>query len=186
VQSPKSFQSVQDAYRLLQDLGAPPRLIHHVTLVGEAADLLIAQFTALGLSFDADRIRLGVAFHDVGKILYPAELTEPGKQHEPAGEALLLAHHVDPNIARCCRSHGQWAEMTCEFEEWVVALADNLWKGKRNIALEHQVITAIATQLNSPYWDLFVDLDNGFEAIAAGGASRLLRSVEPASLSPED
>jgi hypothetical protein len=36
------FQSVRDAYKLLEDLGAADRLIQHVQLLGEAADELIA------------------------------------------------------------------------------------------------------------------------------------------------
>jgi hypothetical protein len=97
-------------------------------------------------------------------------------QHESAGELLLLSQHVDPKIARCCRSHGQWQQMECSFEELVVALADNLWKGKRNIELEHQLITKIAIMLNRDYWSIFIEIDAGFEAIAAAGDLRLSRS----------
>jgi hypothetical protein len=34
--------------------------------------------------------------------------------------------------------------MACDFEELVIALADNLWKGKRNTELENKVITNAA------------------------------------------
>jgi hypothetical protein len=94
---------------------------------------------------------LGVAFHDTGKILYPAELTEKGDRHEAVGEILLLANGVDPQIARCCRSHGQWQQMKCSFEELTIALADCLWKGKRDRELEHRVIAAVAIMCDRDY-----------------------------------
>jgi hypothetical protein len=173
----KSFKSVPDAYELLRELGASDRLIQHVKLVGEAAEELILKLQKLEISFDSDWVRLGVAFHDVGKILHPLELFEKGTQHEAAGELLLLAQNVDPKIARCCRSHGQWQHLECSFEELVVALADNLWKGKRNVELESKLITAVAAMSVRDYWEIFIDLDSGFELVAAGGDRRLDRSL---------
>jgi hypothetical protein len=41
---------------------------------------------------------------------------------------------------RCCRSYEPWSLMDCAFEELMVALADNLWKGKRNTDLENIVV----------------------------------------------
>jgi putative nucleotidyltransferase with HDIG domain len=174
-----TFQSIQDSYQFLQKLGASPRLMQHVKLVGEAAEMLILQFQKLGISFDPDWIRLGVIFHDVGKILHPSELIEKGHEHEAAGEMLLLSQGVDPKIARCCRSHGQWQKMECDFEELVVALADNLWKGKRNTELENNVIAKVVKMCDQDYWSIFVELDSGFEKVAAGGDLRLSRSVAP-------
>jgi HD domain len=172
-----TLASVRDAYKLLEDLGASTQLIQHVKLVGEAAEILISQIEQFGFSFDRDSIRLGVAFHDTGKILHPSELVEKGNRHEAAGEILLLAHGVDPKIARCCRSHGQWQQLECSFEELVIALADCLWKGKRNPELEHRVIAAVAIMCDRDYWDIFVDLDSGFERVAADGDLRLSRSI---------
>jgi HD domain len=173
----KSFKSVRDAYEFLAELGAADRLIQHVKLVGEAAEELISQLQKLGIPFDPDWVRLGVAFHDVGKILHPLELVERGNQHEAAGELLLLAQNVDPKVARCCRSHGQWQHIECNFEELVVALADHLWKGKRNVELESNLITAVVGISGRDYWEIFIDLDSGFELIAAGGDRRLDRSL---------
>jgi HD domain len=176
-QNLKTFQSSPDGHKLLQEIGAPPHLIQHVKLVGEAAELLILQFQQLDLLFDREWIRLGVVFHDAGKILHPAELVEKGTQHEAAGELLLLSQGVDPKIARCCRSHGQWQQLECSFEELAVALADCLWKGKRDRELEHRVIAKIAELLDRNYWDLFGCLDDKFEEIAAGGDLRLSQSM---------
>jgi hypothetical protein len=55
----------------------------------------------------------------------------------------------------------------------VVALADNLWKGKRNVELESKLITAVATMSERDYWEIFIDLDSGFELVAARGDRRL-------------
>ncbi len=170
------FDSIEDAYKFLQDLDAPSDLIQHVKLVAEAAEILILQFEQLNLSFDPEWIRLGVAFHDIGKILYPAELNKRGNQHEAAGEQLLLDRGIDPKIARCCRSHGQWNQMECSFEELAVALADCLWKGNRNVELEHLMISRSAQILNQDYWDVFIKLDDLFEEIARSGDLRLSRS----------
>jgi CRISPR/Cas system-associated endonuclease Cas3-HD len=38
--------------------------------VGEAADLLIQKFNQMNLDFDDKFVRLGVAFHDAGKIIH--------------------------------------------------------------------------------------------------------------------
>jgi hypothetical protein len=171
-----TFQSVQDSYQFLQYLGASPRLVQHVKLVGEAAEMLILQFQKFGIAFDADLIRSGVVLHDVGKILHPSELIEKGTAHEVAGELLLLSKGVDPKIARCCRSHGQWQKIECSFEELVVALADNLWKGKRIIELERKVFSKAVERCGKDYWDIFMALDGEFEKVALGGDLRLSRS----------
>ncbi len=192
----RAFSTVVEAYDLLAQLGAPPQLILHVRLVGEAAELLIAKLTALAVTFDPHFVRLGVAFHDAGKILHPAELSDRGNRHEIDGERLLIANGVDPAIARCCRSHGTLqsvrigsesvlAEIAseCVFEELLVALADTLWKGKRNSKLEELTIERIAKNANYDDWNLFVDLDNCFENIAAAGDLRLVLSQSTAPIS---
>ncbi len=174
--SSRAFQTVQDVYQFLRELGAPSKLLLHVQLVGEAAELLIAKLNELQVQFDANFVRLGVAFHDSGKILHPAELTARGNHHEADGESLLVRHGVDPNLARCCRSHGQWQTLQCSVEELIVALADTLWKGKRSPQLEELAIQRLPMHCSKAYWELFVEMDSCFEAIAASGDSRLLRS----------
>lgn len=167
----------ETALQLLRDLGAPPRLVRHVELVGEAADDLIAALTAQGVVLDGEFVRVGVVLHDVGKVLHAQELSASGSMHEAAGEALLIAKGVSPDVARVCRSHAQWATMTVRFEELLVALADALWKGVRRPALEQRVIAEAAARKGVATWDLFVALDTAFEAIAADGDARLAGSV---------
>ena len=172
------FRSVDEARTMLAKLGAPPRLVRHVVLVGEAAELLVDAMTKLGVPLDAHFVRLGVAFHDAGKIQHLSELAGPGREHEPSGQALLLSAGIDAAVARCCMSHARWADMETSFEELLVALADTLWKGKRNAVLEKRVVEGAAARVGRPFWDLFVPLDTQFEEIAGGGSGRLARSVE--------
>jgi hypothetical protein len=165
-----------DAYRLLRELGAPERLLLHLQLVGEAAEQLVSMYGALGIEFNASLIELGVAVHDAGKIEYPEELDGPGSRHEPAGEILLLANGVQPEVARCCVSHAAWQGAGVSFEERSVALADKLWKGKREEALELRIIDDVASRLGVGRWEMFAQLDSIFEEIAGGGIARLERS----------
>ncbi len=66
--------------------------------------------------------------------------------------------------------------MECTLEELIIALSDNLWKGKRIESLELQVIDHIAKIMSKDRWDIFSDLDSQFEAIANEGDDRLSRS----------
>jgi hypothetical protein len=166
-----------DAARaLLVGLGAPPHLLRHVELVGEAADLLLSGVEPLGLSLDASFVRVGVVLHDVGKTLHPEELERSGADHEPAGEALLLRHGVSPEIARVCVSHARWTDLVVSLEELLIALADKLWKGVRVPSLEERVVQRVAASLSRDVWDVFIQLDDLFERIARDGTDRLERS----------
>ena len=170
------MKSIDEARNFLVKMGATQRLITHVRLVGEAAELLLAELQRLGVPHDADFVRVAVVLHDSGKILHPDELDGGSDKHEHAGEMLLRAQGVCPALARRCISHARWGQMPCSLEELVVALADTLWKGKRNAALEKRVIEVISESLRLSFWDLFIELDSSFESIAANGTTRLLRS----------
>jgi len=167
-----------DAWRLLRQLGASGPLLLHLQLVGEAARRLVTAYGELGIDFNANLIELGAALHDAGKIEFPQELSGPGSRHELAGEALLLGHGVPPEVARCCVSHAQWQGEGVSFEERSVALADRLWKGQRDSALELCIIDEAASRLGVGRWDVFARLDSVFEEIADEGAARLERSRE--------
>jgi hypothetical protein len=137
---------------------------------------LIEKLDQMNVPFDARFVRLGVAFHDAGKIKYPEELSVKGKRHETAGEEFLLQQGLSPELARCCVSHGQWQTVDCSFEELLVALADTLWKGKRNEELEKRVVEKTVQLLAREPWNLFIEMDSHFESVAAGGLDRLLQS----------
>lgn len=166
----------EEAYALLRALGAKDRLLRHLALVGEAADGLDAAYRRLGLDFDARLIELGVAVHDAGKILHPDELDGPGSRHEAAGEVLLLKHGVQADVAGCCVSHAAWDAAGLSLEARTVALADKLWKGRREPELELLVIDGAAERLGVDRWEVFGELDSAFEAVAAEGDERLGRS----------
>lgn len=172
--TPDSFASARD---LLVSLGAPPRLLRHIELVHEAAELLLLKLAALHVPIRADFVRVGVALHDSGKVLHPAELNSPGARHEPDGEALLLRSGVSPELARVCMSHARWETMDVSLEELVIALADKLWKGVRSPRLEERCIDAVAAALGKARWDVFIELDGSFEDIAGDGQARLDRSI---------
>jgi hypothetical protein len=89
---------------------------------------------------------------------------------------MLLAHGLQPEIARCCASHGAWHLPNVSLEERAVALADKLWKGKRESDLELSIIDEIATWLGKSRWDIFERLDCAFEEIAADGFNRVQAS----------
>ncbi|MGD1914180.1 MAG: HD domain-containing protein [Rivularia sp. (in: cyanobacteria)] len=171
------FKNVEEAFEFLKQLGAPSRLIRHVSLVGEAADLLIQKFNQMNVDFDEKFVRLGVIFHDTGKIIHPQEFIYQGNQHEADGEKLLISKGVNPQLARCCLSHARWKTMECSIEELIIALADKLWKGKREVDLETAVIERISKLTNQDFWQLFIELDSCFENIASEGEERLARSL---------
>lgn len=171
-----TVKTTAEAFLLLQKLGAPQRLIRHVELVGETAEALLATLAQQGVQLDQTFVRLGVVLHDAGKAVHQSELSNPGAEHEPTGERLLLDHGVPPTLARVCRSHAQWATLDTSLEELVIALADKLWKGVRVPALEELVIARAAAAANRDTWDLFIPLDAAFEDLAAGGDDRLARS----------
>ncbi len=163
----------EGAYHLLRVLKAPARLIHHGRFVADAAGSLLFKFRSLGVVCDDSVVELGSVLHDAGKILHPEELSGPGSLHEQAGLALLLEHGVPLKIAQCCASHGAWNLAGVSLEELTVALADKLWKGKREAALELLIIDEVARRLGVSRWDVFEELDTTFEEIAAGGAERV-------------
>jgi putative nucleotidyltransferase with HDIG domain len=167
-----------DAYELLKSLGASERLMQHAQVVAEAADRLMQELKGLGVSFDAHVVELGAVLHDAGKTRNAEELSASGSMHQQAGQALLLAHGVQPEVARCCASHGHgaWNLPDVSFEELVVALADKLWKGRREAGLELMVVDEVAARLGASRWDVFERLDTAFELIAADGPERLLQS----------
>jgi hypothetical protein len=88
---------------------------------------------------------------------------------------LLLAHGVQPDVARCCISHAAWNQPGVVLEEKTLALADRLWKGRRKQDLE-LMVDETALRLARSRWDVFPDLDAVFENIAAGGPERPERS----------
>lgn len=166
-----------DAIRWLAAIGTHPWLVRHHELVLEAAEsLLDGLHRRLDLRVDRGRVLLGAALHDVGKRLHPAEMHLAGHAHEQAGEQFLREAGFDPRIARIAVTHASWSEPRADLEDRLVALADKLWKGKRDEQLEAALLDEIAARLERDRWSVFDPFDTLCDEIAAGGPDRLRRS----------
>lgn len=101
----------------------------------------------------------------------------PGHAHEAAGEALLLEAGLAPEIARMAVTHARWDDPRAELEDRLVALADKLWKGKRDGALETALTSELAARTARAAWEVFAALDGVAARIAEDGPDRLRRSA---------
>lgn len=171
------LQTVDDAFQLLQRLGASPLLILHHRLVAEAAEELLKGWPQkFNIDIDWRKVLLGSALHDAGKVIHPEEISGPGKTHGKAGRDWLIQNGVDPSIACFCDTHIDWNRTGLKMEDFIVMLADNLWKGQRCTELEELTIKCVAKLVSADYWEVFMKLDTLFETIAAHGDERLARS----------
>ncbi|MBN1208332.1 MAG: HD domain-containing protein [Myxococcaceae bacterium] len=164
-----------EVIQLLIKVGAPARLAAHLRAVHEVARQLIEEFTTTWpqLSFDADAVSYGAATHDIGKALYPNELTGPGNQHESGGYSLLLEHGAPERRARFARTHARWDEEGATTEDQLVALADKIWKGRRQEDLEQLLVQRIVTATGDEPWSAFMRLDDLLNRVAAQAEGRL-------------
>ena len=168
--------TTHDALSLLRSLGASAWLVRHHELVVEAAGLICdALAQDLGVRFERDTVLLGASVHDAGKIVHPEEMSGGGSQHEAAGQELLVRAGIPAEVARFCVTHASWE--TDRIEDALVALADKLWKGKRDEALENHLAACIAAQTKQAAWEVYSRFDAICEAVAADGPARLSRSV---------
>ena len=162
-----------DALALLSDLGASAWLLRHHELVVEAA---IALTTGLrGVPIDRGAVLIGAALHDAGKIVHPEEQAAPGHRHEEAGRQLLVERGVPAELARFCVTHAAWQGGA--LEDLLVALADKLWKGVRDEALEAAVVERVAELAGSETWSAFERIDALCEEVTEGADDRLARSA---------
>lgn len=171
---------------------APPRLLRHNELVLEAAELLMTGYRKCGCWSEANEdprlepflneelVRVGVVFHDAGKIIFREELEGDGDLHERHGASMLLNWGVSPKCAEFCDLTYRYREYhDLSLEQWTVGLADKLWRGARDGEFEEMAIAALVSAATGTL-DRFVDwwaaLDALFEKIADGGPDRLERS----------
>lgn len=163
--------------RLLDTVDAPPRLRAHLALVHDMACEIVSRLDSLWpiLQYDRDAVRLGAAIHDIGKCVVPTEITGPGHTHETMGEALLIAHGWPDRVARFARTHGRWAELTdLTLEDLLVALADNWWRGRRDVALEAILCRTIADDVRAPEWEVAVAVADLGDDLAVDADARLV------------
>jgi len=163
------------AASLLEEIQAPPRLAAHLRLVHDVAvqvaDWADEHRPALG--YDRDAMLFGAATHDIGKAVFPAEITGPGSAHEEAGRRLLLAHGISPALARFAATHACWGGPGVGMEDVMVSVADKIWKNKRVHDLESLLVARLARASGRDAWQEFADLDTLLEAIGDGADDRL-------------
>jgi hypothetical protein len=162
------------AQDLCRQLNAPPRLVVHLQLVHDAARTIVLTLKEAfpGITLDEPAILFGAATHDLGKTIYPEELGASGKKHQEEGPALLISKGVDPRLARFALTHSQWDD-SMPIDDFVVALADEVWKGGRLPDLEAVLAKAIAGQTGVMEWQVFSRLDEILGQIAEGADQRL-------------
>lgn len=166
-----------EALAWLRSQGASPWLVRHHELVVEAAHELLAGLRGLlPTQLDHQLVLVGCALHDVGKIEHGDEMRAPGHAHEEAGRALLV-RHGHPNLSRFAVTHARWSDAEATMEDRLVALADKLWKGKREERLEAALIDEIASATGRERWEVFATFDEVADAVAARGPERLARSA---------
>jgi hypothetical protein len=163
-----------DAHKLCEQLHAPPRLVVHLQLVLWAAKQLIKDLKKAfpNLQIDEAAVRFGAATHDLGKTLFPEELHASGKRHQDEGPKLLVSMGVDPRLARFSRTHSQWDD-TMPIEDFLVAAADKIWKGRRIPELEELLVARLAEHTNTPTWQIHSSLDAIMNRIADGSDERI-------------
>lgn len=167
----------EEALSWLTARGARPWLVRHHELVLEAAtELVDATTAALAVKLDRPFVLLGAALHDAGKMIHPAEMSAPGHRHEDAGSALLAYGGFGP-VSRVAVTHARWSERGATMDDRFVALADKLWKGKREAALEDAVVDELARLTHRERWEVFGIVDEIYERVASAGPDRLARSV---------
>jgi HD domain len=97
------------------------------------------------LEYDRASVLIGAATHDIGKVVYREELSQPGTHHEEVGEGILIKHGFPPQCARFARTHGgPGREARMRLEDWLVMLADHTWKGVRRQLIEDTVRDELA------------------------------------------
>jgi putative nucleotidyltransferase with HDIG domain len=166
----------QAVCNLLDELGAPPRLVAHLALVHQVALELMRALACTWpeLSYDQQAVLMGAATHDIGKVVYREELQEPGREHEDMGVALLRQHGFSEEQARFARTHGQWQDDPgTTLEDLLVALADTIWKGKRDEHLESAFVRYVARHRNEEPWVVYLALDDVMQPIVKGADARL-------------
>jgi hypothetical protein len=161
--------------QLLVAFDDPPRLAAHLRAVHDVAHQLTAWLGGHhpALRFDRDAVLFGAATHDIGKAVHIAELSGPGSEHEAAGQMLLLESGIDPKLARFAATHASWSRDGIDVEDLLVSVADKVWKAKRVTDLEQLLVDRIAAASHQEAWQVFMDLDDHLDRLAAGADHRL-------------
>ena len=151
----------------------PKRLLEHHRIVSEVASSLALSLNSIGLEIDTARAELMASVHDIGKSIATDELSGSGSSHEELGVGIAEDFGLPASISKICRTHSSTTTEGLDIEEIVVRLADKLWKGKRDSRFEQQAVTRFAENLGKDVWEVFMEADKIFEAVADSGHQRL-------------
>lgn len=153
----------------------PPRLLAHLGFVYDVEQSLVTwlQKHYPQVAFDNDKVLFGAATHDIGKVIATDELTMPGSMHENVGYQFLIEQGISPSLARFTLTHSAWTAPECNLEDWLVSLADKVWKGKRVVELEDLIVQQIIDITNKDHWEVFLSLDDLLVAISDDADRRL-------------
>jgi hypothetical protein len=80
---------------------------------------------------------------------------------------------VPNHLARFAHTHSRWTDRAATNEDLLVALADKVWKGKREQGLEQLVVGRLAAATGEEPWSIFMRLDEVLSRIAAQAEERL-------------
>jgi hypothetical protein len=160
---------------LINERRIPPRLLAHLTLVYEVAKTILAWMDHHypGVSIDKEAVLFGAVTHDIGKVMVNEEITKPGSTHERQGFELLLNHGIKEHLARFTLTHSQWTTSNTNIDDWMVSLADKIWKGKRVTDLEDLIVNHICRKTNKEKWEVFLNFDDLLQNISKDADKRL-------------
>ena len=130
---------------ILREEGVPGNVIAHLDSVERKAVELAERAIARGHGVDVGLVRAGAALHDIGRSRMH------GIRHAVAGAQILRGRGIDPRIVRIAERHigagitgqeaaklglpaGEYVPET--LEEKIVAHADNVMEGGREVPLE--------------------------------------------------
>lgn len=164
--------------RLYERLFLPRSLYSHLQVVHDTALELVhgikRTFPEVGI--DADAVQFGAATHDIGKMIHRSEIDSSEKLHERDGPELLLLLGVTPSLARFAETHGQWSSDS-GLEDLLVALADQIWKGTRQVSLATITAARLARESGCSTWRAYLELDDLLSEIAESATDRLEYSL---------
>lgn len=171
------------ASKLLGNLNVPTQLKAHLEIVHDTAKTLIQKVgkSFPSLVFDQEAVLFGAATHDIGKLLHTDEIQTQGQKHLRDGEALLELLGVPPRLSRFAASHGSWSDES-SIEDLLVALADQIWKGRRDPDLAFLIVEHLVTLTGTSQWQVFMELDDLLADIAATSNERLEYALIAAGL----
>ncbi|MEO1173959.1 MAG: phosphohydrolase, partial [Myxococcota bacterium] len=89
------------------------------------------------------------------------------------GETILLERGINARIAALARTHGDVLSHSPKLDEYLVVLADKLWKAKRDEPLEAAFVRVVAEATGEEAWVVFDWFDDLACRITANADERL-------------